>query len=62
MAFGNSHGHKQLYIASLSVITKKAVNPWKQRLTALFTGVHDRNRTCGVSLRSRPDTTSGSGI
>ena len=36
--------------------TKEAENLDKSRLSALFAGVPDRNRTCDVSLRSRPDT------
>lgn len=33
--------------------TKEAENLDKSRLSALFAGVPDRNRTCDVSLRRR---------
>lgn len=32
---------------------KKSRKPYKQRLSALSSGVPDRNRTCDVSLRRR---------
>ena len=41
---------------------RKAENPDKSKVFGLFAGVPGGIRTHGLSLRSRPDTTSGSGI
>ena len=49
-------------IYGVNTWARKAENPDKSKVFGVFAGVPGGIRTHGLSLRSRPDTTSGSGI